>query len=71
MDITDVKNIVKDIANERMLFSKQYLDFANALLDRDIQYKNIVSRSYYSMYHSARAAVFVQMHLDVHEHRKF
>ncbi|MFQ6063560.1 MAG: hypothetical protein ACE5J9_10365 [Methanosarcinales archaeon] len=71
LNIKEVKRIVKEIANERLEFAKHYLDFAKSLLYKDMQYRNIISRSYYSMYHSARAAVFVQMHLDVHEHRKY
>jgi len=53
------------IANKRILVAEEYLELAKHLLNNNLQYRSVISRAYYAMYHAARAAVYIQMRLDV------
>ncbi|HID28124.1 MAG TPA: HEPN domain-containing protein [Methanosarcinales archaeon] len=65
MYIDDVKVILLMIANKRILVAEEYLELAKHLLNNNLQYRSVISRAYYAMYHAARAAVYIQMRLDV------
>ncbi|MFQ6073187.1 MAG: HEPN domain-containing protein [Methanosarcinales archaeon] len=69
LDLDKVKSMVQEIADKRMKFAEQYLNIAKMLLDNDLHYQSVISRAYYGMYHAARAAVYVQMRLDVLTHK--
>lgn len=61
---------LQDLANKRMAYSEKYLNVAKTLLDNNIDYQSVINRAYYSMYHAAHAAVYIQMRLNVTEHKK-
>ena len=39
------------------------------MLETGLSNRTVIHKSYYSMYHAARSAVYVQMQLDAKEHR--
>lgn len=69
LDLDDVKVAMKDVANFRIAFAEKMLWKAKRLVADDPTDQLIVNRSYYCMYHAARAAVYVQMQLDVTKHQ--
>ncbi|MFQ6072469.1 MAG: hypothetical protein ACE5KT_07205 [Methanosarcinales archaeon] len=69
MDINDAKVAIKEVAIKRMDFAEYWLNLAKTLLDNNTSVRNVLGRAYYGMYHAARAAVYIQMRLDVTEHR--
>ncbi|MFQ6063441.1 MAG: hypothetical protein ACE5J9_09760, partial [Methanosarcinales archaeon] len=69
VDLDRVKTAMKEIANARLEFAEELLDKAKQFKALDPTDKFIINRSYYCMYHSARAAVYVQLQLDVEKHQ--
>ena len=69
IDLDDVKAAMKDVANYRLLFADKMLKKAQKLMADDSTDRLIINRSYYCMYHAARASVHVQMQLDVAKHQ--
>ncbi|MEA1869376.1 MAG: HEPN domain-containing protein [Euryarchaeota archaeon] len=60
---------MNEIAESRLELSKDNLSVAEKLLKTGLSNRTVIHKSYYSMYHAARSAVYVQMQLDVKEHR--
>jgi len=69
MDLTTVKRFMKDVAESRLVIAQDNLSVAKKLLEIGLSNRTMIHKSYYSMYHAARSAVYVQMQLDVKEHR--
>ncbi|MFQ6118809.1 MAG: HEPN domain-containing protein [Methanosarcinales archaeon] len=69
VDLDGVKTAMKEIANTRIAFAEDNLKIAKDLLRVNPTSRLIINRAYYCMYHSARAAVYVQMQLDVEKHQ--
>ncbi|MEA1866193.1 MAG: HEPN domain-containing protein [Euryarchaeota archaeon] len=60
---------MNDIAESRLVLAEDNLSVAEKLLKTGLSNRIVIHKSYYSMYHAARSAVYVQMQLDVKEHR--
>ena len=69
VDLTTVKRFMKDIAESRLAIAQDNLSIAEKLLEIGLSNRTMIHKSYYSMYHAARSAVYVQMQLDVTGHR--
>ena len=69
VDLTTVKRFMNDIAKSRLVLAEDNLSVAEKLLETGLSNRTVIHMSYYSMYHAARSAVYVQMQLDVKEHR--
>ena len=64
-----IKRFMNDIAESRLTLAEDNLSVAEKLLETGLSNRTVIHKSYYSMYHAARSAVYVQMQLDVKEHR--
>ena len=69
VDLTTIKRFVTAIAESRLVLAEDNLSVAEKLLETGLSNRTVIHKSYYSMYHAARSAVYVQMQLDVKEHR--
>ncbi|RZN36527.1 MAG: HEPN domain-containing protein [Methanosarcinales archaeon] len=69
VDLTTIKRFMNDIAESRLTLAEDNLSVAEKLLEIGLSNRTVIHKSYYSMYHAARSAVYVQMQLDVKEHR--
>jgi len=69
VDLTTVKRFMKDVAESRLAIAQDNLSVAEKLLEIGLSNRTVIHKSYYSMYHAARSAVYVQMQLDVTRHR--
>ncbi|MFQ6072443.1 MAG: HEPN domain-containing protein [Methanosarcinales archaeon] len=69
VDLDRVKTAMKEIANTRLAFAQEIWDKAKQLKALDPTDGLIINRSYYCMYHAARAAVYVRLQLDVEKHQ--
>jgi len=69
--VTEVETLIDQLARDRFEKAQLYLKFARRLDPRlDIDQPHIISRSYYAMYHAARAVVFHTRRADVDDHEK-
>ena len=69
VDLTMIKRFMNDIAESRLELAEDNLSVAEKLFEIGLSNRTVIHKSYYSMYHAARSAVYVQMQLDVKEHR--
>ena len=69
VDLATVKRFMNDIVESRLALAEDNLSVAEKLLETGLSNRTVIHKSYYSMYHAARSAVYVQMQLDVKEHR--
>ena len=69
VDLTTIMRFMKDIAESRLVLAEENLSVAEKLLETGLSNRTVIHKSYYSMYHAARSAVYVQMQLDVKKHR--
>ena len=69
VDLTTIMRSMKDIAESRLVLAEENLAVAEKLLETGLSNRTVIHKSYYSMYHAARSAVYVQMQLDVKKHR--
>ena len=69
VDLTTVKYFMNEIAESRFVLAEDNLSVAEKLLETGLSNRTVIHKSYYSMYHAARSAVYLQMQLDVKEHR--
>lgn len=69
VDLTTIKRFINDIAESRLVLAEDNLSVAEKLLETGLSNRTVIHKSYYSMYHAARSAVYVQMQLDVTRHR--
>ena len=69
VDLITIKRFMTDIAESRLAIAEDNLYVAEKLLEIGLSNRTVVHKSYYSMYHAARSAVYVQMQLDVMRHR--
>jgi uncharacterized protein (UPF0332 family) len=69
VDLTTIKRFMKDVAESRLSIAQDNLSVAEKLLEIGLSNRTVIHKSYYSMYHAARSAVYVQMQLDVTRHR--
>jgi uncharacterized protein (UPF0332 family) len=60
---------MKSIAESGLVLAEENLSVAEKLLETGLSNRTVIHKSYYSMYHAARSAVYVQMKLDVKKHR--
>nr|QNO44537.1 hypothetical protein CBGFFKFA_00003 [Methanosarcinales archaeon ANME-2c ERB4]QNO49664.1 hypothetical protein FBMMOPGC_00011 [Methanosarcinales archaeon ANME-2c ERB4]QNO50103.1 hypothetical protein GDOAKEED_00007 [Methanosarcinales archaeon ANME-2c ERB4] len=60
---------MKDIAESGLVLAEENLVVAEKLLKTGLSNRTVIRKSYYSMYHAARSAVYVRMRLDVKKHR--
>ncbi|MEA1906907.1 MAG: HEPN domain-containing protein [Euryarchaeota archaeon] len=60
---------MNDIAKSRLALAEDNLSVAEKLLKTGLSNRTVIHKSYYSMYHAARSATYLQMQLDVKEHR--
>ena len=60
---------MNEIAESRLVLAEDNLSVAEKLLETGLSNRTVIHKSYYSMYHAARSAVYLQMQLDVKEHR--
>ncbi|MFQ6055793.1 MAG: HEPN domain-containing protein [Methanosarcinales archaeon] len=70
VDLDGAKTVLKEIALKRLEVAESHLEVAKILLEKDLHYRSIISRAYYCMYHAARAAVYIQLRLDVQKHQQ-
>ena len=68
VDLTTIMRSMKDIAESRLVLAEENLAVAEKLLETGLSNRTVIHKSYYSMYHAARSAVYVQMQLDVKKH---
>ena len=69
VDLSTVKRFMNDIAESRLTLAEDNLSVAEKLLKTGLSNRTVIHKSYYSMYHAARSATYLQMQLDVKEHR--
>ncbi len=69
LDLSTIKRFMIDIAESRLALAEDDLSIAEKLLEIRLDNRTVIHKSYYSMYHAARSAVYVQMQIDVKEHR--
>jgi len=69
VDLSTIKCFMGDIAESRLTLAEDNLSVAEKLLETGLSNRTVIHKSYYSMYHAARSAVYLQMQLDVKEHR--
>ena len=69
LDLSMIKRYMNDIAESRLALAEDDLSMAEKLLEIRLDNRTVIHKSYYSMYHAARSAVYVQMQIDVKEHR--
>ena len=69
VDLTEIKIFMKHIAKSRLALAEDNLSVAERLLEVGLSSRTVIHKSYYSMYHAARSAVYIQMQLDVTKHR--
>ncbi len=69
VDLFTVKRFMNDIAKSRLALAEDNLSVAEKLLKTGLSNRTVIHKSYYSMYHAARSATYLQMQLDVKEHR--
>ena len=69
VDVSTVKRFMNDIAKSRLALAEDNLSVAEKLLETGLSNRTVIHKSYYSMYHAARSATYLQMQLDVKEHR--
>ena len=69
LDLFMIKRFMIDIAKSRLALAEDDLSMAEKLLKIRLDNRTVIHKSYYSMYHAARSAVYVQMQIDVKEHR--
>ena len=69
LDLSTVKRFMNDIAESRLTLAEDNLSVAEKLLEIGLSNRTVIHKSYYTMYHAARSAVYVQMQLDVTGHR--
>ena len=69
VDLSTVKRFMNDIAKSRLALAEDNLSVAEKLLKTGLSNRTVIHKSYYSMYHAARSATYLQMQLDVKEHR--
>jgi len=69
VDLTTIKRFMNDIAKSRLVLAEDNLSVAEKLLETGLSNRTVIHKSYYSMYHAARSAVYLQMQLDVTRHR--
>lgn len=69
VDLTAIKIFMKHIAKSRLALAEDNLSVAEKLLEVGFSNRTVIHESYYSMYHAARSAVYIQMQLDATKHR--
>lgn len=69
VDLTAIKIFMKHIAKSRLALAEDNISVAEKLLEVGFSNRTVIHKSYYSMYHAARSAVYIQMQLDVTKHR--
>ncbi|PXF59812.1 MAG: hypothetical protein C4B59_10400 [Candidatus Methanogaster sp.] len=69
VDLTTIKRFMTDIAESRLVIAEDNLSVAEKLLEIGLSNRTVIHKSYYSMYHAARSAVYLQMQIDVTRHR--
>jgi len=69
LDLFTIKRFMNDIAESGLTLAEDNLSVAEKLLETGLSNRTVIHKSYYSMYHAVRSAVYVQMQLDVKEHR--
>jgi uncharacterized protein (UPF0332 family) len=69
VDLSTIKCFMADIAESRLALAEDNLSVAEKLLETGLSNRTVIHKSYYSMYHAARSAVYVQMQIDVTKHR--
>ena len=69
LDLSTVKRFMNDIAESRLTLAEDNLAVAEKLLETGLSNRTVIHKSYYSMYHAARSAVYLQMQIDVTRHR--
>ncbi len=69
VDLSTVKRFMNDIAKSRLALAEDNLSVAEKLLKTGLSNRTVIHKSYYSMYHAARSAVYLQMQIDVTRHR--
>lgn len=69
VDLATIKCFMNDIAESRLMLAEDNLPVAEKLFKTGLSNRTVIHKSYYSMYHAARSAVYVQIQLDVKEHR--
>ncbi len=69
VDLITIMRSMKSIAESRLVLAEENLAVAEKLLETGLSNRTVIHKSYYSMYHAARSAVYVQMQLDVKKHR--
>ena len=69
VDLTTIKRFMNDIAESRLALAEDDLSMAEKLLEFRLDNRTVINKSYYSMYHDARSAVYMQMQIDIKEHR--
>ena len=69
VDLSTVKHFMNAIAKSRLALAEDNLSVAEKLLETGLSNRTVIHKSYYSMYHAARSATYLQMQLDVKEHR--
>jgi len=69
VDLVTAKRFMADVAESGLALAEDNLSVAEKLLETGLSNRTVIHKSYYSMYHAARSAVYLQMRLDVKEHR--
>nr|QNO44768.1 hypothetical protein GAHJGAJJ_00001 [Methanosarcinales archaeon ANME-2c ERB4] len=69
VDLTTVRRFMKDVAESRLAIAEDNLSVAEKLLEIGLSNRTVIHKSYYSMHHAARSAVYLQMQIDVTRHR--
>jgi len=63
VDLTTIKRFMKDVAESGLAIAEDNLSVAEKLLEIGLSNRTVIHKSYYSMYHAARSAVYLQMQL--------
>nr|MBC2748347.1 hypothetical protein [ANME-2 cluster archaeon] len=58
LDLSTIKRFMIDIAESRLALAEDDLSIAEKLLEIRLDNRTVIHKSYYSMYHAARSAVY-------------
>jgi uncharacterized protein (UPF0332 family) len=69
VDLNTIMRSITDIAESGLVLAEENLVVAEKLLKTGLSNRTAIHKSYHSIYHAARSAVYVRMRLDVMKHR--
>jgi hypothetical protein len=70
--LTELERIVEEFTIQRYNLAKNFHESAKAIsINADVDARNVISRNYYAMFHSARAVIFHFYRYDEEKHEEY